>query len=276
MAWHARLQLDLRRQAGRSVARFEHEGPLRLLQTLYPEGDATSHHVLVHPPSGLVAGDRLAIGIDVGEAAHGVLTTPGAGRFYRSEGEAAVQDVRLRVAGGGRFEWLPLETLYYSGCRAENRLAMDLAPDAEVIGWDVAALGLPASKAPFTSGSVLQHLALGDRWLERGRIDAADARLLDGPLGLAGHRCLATLWWACGSPIAAGRRELALEVAREAIAGHALARTAGATSPADPVVVVRCLAPLVEPAMALLRQVRARWRQALWQLPGTEPRSWAV
>ena len=27
-------------------------------------------------------------------------------------------------------------------------------------------------------------------WLERGRIDAADARLMNGPLGLADQRCI--------------------------------------------------------------------------------------
>ena len=34
MPWHARLSLKLRLEAGRCVARFEHEGPLRILQTL--------------------------------------------------------------------------------------------------------------------------------------------------------------------------------------------------------------------------------------------------
>jgi uncharacterized membrane protein YbhN (UPF0104 family) len=32
------LDLTLRLEAGRCVARFEHDGPLRILQTLYPEG----------------------------------------------------------------------------------------------------------------------------------------------------------------------------------------------------------------------------------------------
>src|SRR5438045_1644145 len=56
-------QLDYRRAAARTVARHEHEGPLRILQTLYPEGDAIAHNVLVHPPSGLVAGDTLDIAL---------------------------------------------------------------------------------------------------------------------------------------------------------------------------------------------------------------------
>jgi urease accessory protein len=276
VGWLGRLRLDVRHEAGRSVARHAHEGPLRILQTLYPEGDAVCHNVLVHPPGGLVGGDRLELDIEVGAGAHGLVTTPGASRFYRSDGETAVQHTRIRVGAGGRFEWLPLEALCYSGCIAENRLEMDLAPGAELFGWDLCALGLPASGQPFVQGRVLQHLALGDTWLERGRLDAADTRLLDGPLGLAGHRCLATLWWCGGAPIAHERREQALELARAAIEAHPLAGSAGVTAPADQVVVLRVLAPLVEPAMSLLRQVRAGWRQALWDRAPVAPRVWAL
>jgi urease accessory protein len=276
MAWHARLRLDLRREGERCTARFEHEGPLRVLQTLYPEGPAICHNVLVHPPSGLVGGDELDVRIRVGEGAHGLVTTPGAARFYRSEGAAAVQRTHVEVARGGRFEWLPLESICYSGCIAENRLALALAPGAEVIGWDLCALGLPEAGQPFSAGTVLQHFALGEHWLERGRIRADDARLMDGPLGLAGRRCLATLFFAAGEAIPKDRRERALELAREAIGAHALAADADATSPAEGVVVVRVLAPLVEPAMDLLRRIRDAWRPAMWDLSPETPRLWAL
>jgi len=36
MPWHARLQLDYQHASGRSVARHRHDGPLRILQSLYP------------------------------------------------------------------------------------------------------------------------------------------------------------------------------------------------------------------------------------------------
>jgi urease accessory protein len=42
------------------------------------------------------------------------------------------------------------------------------------------------------------------------------------------------------------------------------------------VVVVRALAPQVEPAMQLLQQVRAAWRAALWQLDAEPPRIWSM
>jgi urease accessory protein len=276
MAWEAKLALDYAVEAGRVVARFEHSGPLRILQSLYPEGDAPCHNVLVHPPGGLVGGDALRIGVRAREGAHGLVTTPGAGRFYRSDGLEAVQETRVRLDAGARFEWLPLETIYFSGCNALNRLHLDLAPGAECLGWDVAALGLPASGQPFDKGTIGQEIALGDAWLEKGRIDAHDARLMDGPLGLAGRRCLATLFFAAGSDLSRARREQALDAARAVLQGHELAAFAGATSPHPRVLVVRVIAPLVEPAMGLLRAVRRVWRPLLWQLPPHEPRGWAI
>jgi urease accessory protein len=145
-----------------------------------------------------------------------------------------------------------------------------------MMGWDVTALGLPHASQPFLRGHFQQHIELPGVWLERGLIDAADTRLMDGPLGLAGHRCLASLFFSAGQALPRERRERALDVARAVIEAHALVGNAGATAPHDRVLVVRVLAPVVEPAMDLLRRVRAAWREALWDLPATAPRIWAM
>jgi urease accessory protein len=276
MTWHASLKLDYTREDTRSVARYRHDGPLRILQSLYPEGEGICHNVLVHPPGGLVGGDTLDIELTVGAGTHGLVTTPGATRFYRSTGEPARQWLRARIEDGARLEWLPLEALAYNQCRAENRAVFELAPGAELMGWDVTALGLPAADLPFTEGSFAQHLEVPGVWLEQGRIAADDLRLMNGPLGLAGQRCLATLFFVAGTPLARERREAALESVRELIDAHVLRATAGATSPHPQVLVVRVLAPLVEPAMALLKSLRAVWRQQLWQLEAVPPRIWAM
>jgi len=213
--WHASLQLDYTQEAGRSVARFLHQGPLRILQSLYPEGDAVCHNVLVHPPSGLVGGDTLDMQVTVGPGAHGLVTTPGATRFYRSEAGLATQQVHARLAAGARLEWLPLEAIAYNGCDGLNRAVFELAPGAELISWDITALGLPAADLPYVQGTFRQHLEIPGVWLERGTIQAADSRLMNSPLGLAGQRCMATLVFAAGSAIAAERSERALACARE-------------------------------------------------------------
>lgn len=276
MPWHASLQLDYTLEGTRTVARHAHNGPLRILQSLYPEGDAVCHNVLVHPPGGLVGGDTLDITATVGPGAHGLVTTPGATRFYRSTGERALQRTHLTLAEGARLEWLPLEALCYNACNAENHLTLNLAPGAECMGWDVTALGLPHAGQPFETGRFVQHIEAPGRWLERGVINAADHRLLESPQGLAGHRCMASLFFVVGTPLERARRDTALDAARAVMDAHALKASAGATSPNGQVLVVRALAPQVEPAMQLLQQVRAAWRAALWQLCAEPPRIWSM
>lgn len=276
MSWHAKLSLNYRSDADRTVLQFAHEGPLRVLQSLYPEGPGVCHNVLVHPPSGLVGGDVLDVGATLGEGAHGLITTPGATRFYRSEGEPAVQRTHLQLAPRARLEWLPLEAICYSGCEAENKLTFDLAPSAELLGWDITVLGLPHATLPFVQGCFHQHIEWPGVWLERGVIDASDTRLLSSPLGLAGKRCLASLWFASGSALTRERRELGQDAARHVLHGHALAPWAGVTSPNPHMLVLRALAADVEQAHSLLRQVWVQWRQAMWQMGGTAPRIWAM
>jgi urease accessory protein len=276
--WQGALTLTYRRDelrgAPRTVLHDRHDGPLRVLASLYPEGESICHNVLVHPPGGLVGGDALTIALTLGDDAHALITTPGATRFYRSTGAPATQALHATVAPGARLEWLPLETIAYSGCVAENLMRFDLAPGGEMIGWDLLALGLPNADQPFVRGRFTQSLALPGRWLERGVIDAADAPLLDSPLGWAGQRVLGTVWFAAGGALAAPRREALLEAARAAAATDPLAARAGATAVHDGIVVLRVLAPRVEPAMTLLTRIRAVWRALAWQLPATTPRVW--
>lgn len=276
MTWHAKLDIDYQVESSRTVARHQHTGPLRVLQSLYPEGDAVCHNVLVHPPGGLVGGDTLDIAVTARGNAHGLITTPGATRFYRSAGELAVQQTSITLQDRARLEWLPLEAIAYNGCLAQNHLKLALGAQAEFIGWDITAFGLPSANLPFVSGGFLQHIEVPGVWLERGHIDAADTRLMNGPLGLAGQRCMASLFFVSGSNMEKHRREAGLDLARQIIAAHNLHATVGVTCPNPQVMVVRVLSPLVEPATDLLRQVWAAWRAHFWQLSATAPRIWST
>ena len=274
--WLAELHVDYSQAEGRTVAKFKHNGPLRILQSLYPEGELVCHNVLVHPPSGLVGGDTLDISLDVKEGAHALLTTPGATRFYRSEKGLATQQVNAHVAAGSRLEWLPLETIAYSGCEGLNHAKFDLAPGAELMAWDITALGLPQASLPFEQGQLQQHLEVSGVWLERGLICAQDTRLMDGPLGLSKNRCLSTFLFATGTDMARDRREFAVSLARAVADENSEMLLVGVTSPHPRVVVVRSLSPLVEPAQNLMRQVWASWRRGLWGMSSIPPRIWAM
>ncbi len=274
---HSSLELHfaLDPDRDRTTVQHRHLGDLRILASLYPESARVCHQVLVHPPGGLVGGDTVAIAARVGRGAHALLTTPGATRFYRSTGARAAQTVDAHLEADARLEWLPLETLAYRGCDAENRSRFVLAPGAEMFAWDLVGLGLPASGAMFDIGRFTQHLEFPGLWLERGQIAAGDHTLLNSPGGMHHHGAVATLVHACGVPIPADRRDALLEAARH-FAAPAPAFPSGATSPHPQIVVLRAIADRVEPLATLLRTVWAAWRRIAWNLPPCAPRIWAT
>ncbi len=272
--WASRLQLRYMHEQGRTRAWHLHEGALRVLAALYPEGDAVCHHVLVHPPAGMAGGDSVRMELELQPGAHALLTTPGATRFYRSLGGTASQTLHARVAEGARLEWLPLESLAYEDCIAENRAVFELAPGAEMLAWDMLALGRPAAGDRFARGSFTQHLEIPGVWLERGRIDGADRVLREAPGGLDGQAALGTLVLAAGAPLVAARREALLETARALVESPSEGVRAGVTSPQPGVLVLRVMAQRIEPVAQLLRTVWAAWRTQAWGMPACAPRVW--
>ena len=104
-------------------------------------------------------------------------------------------------------EWLPLEPIALSGYAAENRPNLPPANGAEMIGWEITALGLPAITKPFDAGVFCQHFELPGVWLKRAIIQASDQLLLDSPTGLAGQRCFATLFFVSGTSLGKARRQ---------------------------------------------------------------------
>ncbi len=268
----------------RTVARHQHEGPLRVLKSLYPEGDAVCHHVLVHPPSGVVSGDLIEAAVSVGEGAHALITTPGATRFYRVKAphvanptvitppQLAQQTVRIQVADGGRFEWLPLETIVHDGAVASNRTHIALHGSGSTLGWDVVALGLPCSGQPFAQGVWHQHLQVQGAWLEQARLAADDATLLQSPAGLAGHTVMGTCWFASGQPLPQPLQTHLLQAARDLPCPHGV--HLGSTAPHPRVVVARALGHSSHTVLATLMAVRGAWRAAAWGLAAEAPRVW--
>lgn len=197
--WRAALHLQLARRgdATRLVA-AHHVGPLRLQRPFYPEGPAHPHVYLLHPPGGMVPGDRLDIGIDVANGASALITTPASGKVY-DVGERDLpqhQQVTARVADGARLEWLPQDTVFFNGARYSGETTIHLQGDAQCIVWDIATLGRRAGNFPFVNGQICQRLAVirDDRplLLEQLRVESGSP-LLEAPWGLGGARTWGTL-----------------------------------------------------------------------------------
>lgn len=159
--WKARLDLEFTHFDGRTrLARSSHEGPLRVQRVFHPEANGKAHCYLLHPPGGVVMGDDLRISV-VHRSGRSLITTPSAGRFYSTDGKQTpqLQHVDLEVRAGS-LEWLPQETILFSGADAKLHTAIDLHEAAQLAYWDVLVLGRPAAGERFTDGALEQRLQI--------------------------------------------------------------------------------------------------------------------
>lgn len=274
--WAASLDLGFEARSDNAgqvtrLTRCRHQGPLRVQRPFYPEGrDGCCHVYLLHPPGGLVSGDALSIQAHTAPGAHALLTTPAAAKLYKadSNGVAWSQHAHLRVAKDSILEYLPQETLAFDGSRGEQTTTIVLATGARCLGWEILALGRPASNLPFVSGHLQQRFSLSmdgkPLWLERQILDPANRRF-NGKWGQGGATVQATLW-----VVGLEDEAEAIDTIRDALPASvywAITRRRG-------VVLLRYLGNERNEAWALCQQAWEILRPMLIGQPATVPRIW--
>lgn len=262
--WQGSLSLAFERRGARTVlARNRHHGPI-LVQSPFDPGDGACHVYVLHPPGGLVGGDRLTLDVQAGGEARALLTTPAATKFYRTGGPWAQQAQTVRAAPGAAVEWLPQENLYFAGARAGVRTRIELDPAARFIGWESWCAGRPACRERFDRGTLRQTLevfvAQRPALVERLHL-AGGGEALDAPWGLAGFAAAAV---AVAYP-GGGLLDLARDFNRR---GAPTPGRAGATV-VDDLLVVRAQAPGIS---GLRRWLHGLWAELRPPLLGAEPR----
>ena len=159
--WQASLELVFSAKNNKTIlSKNLHFGPLMVQKPFYPESAKVCHIYLLHPPGGVVHGDQLKIDVHVEPAAHALITTPAAGKFYRSNGQFASLSQTLRVKDTALLEWLPQETLLFNASKVHLKTHITLSADARFIGWEMLCLGRKASAEPYTAGECRQHFEL--------------------------------------------------------------------------------------------------------------------
>jgi urease accessory protein len=196
-SWRAQLALEFERRAARTVlSARRHDGPLVIQKSLYPEGDEVCHAIIVHPPGGIAGGDDIQLNARLDVNAHALLTTPGAGKWYRAVGAGARQSIHFEVSSGACLEWLPQENIIFNGASAELRSAVRLSGAASFIGWEICCFGRTGSGETFASGSFRGRTFIErdnrPLWLENGRLEGGGAPL-QSPVVLAGQPVAGTL-----------------------------------------------------------------------------------
>jgi urease accessory protein len=266
--WLAELRLGFRRRTDRTVlVERKRTGPLAVQRPFYPEGPVC-HVYLLHPPGGVVGGDRLEIDVDAAAQSQVLVTTPGATKFYRSASAVASQQVRLRVGAGASLEWFPQENILFSGADVSLRTEVELASDARLALWEIHCLGRPVIDESFERGRLDSRLTIRrdgrPLLMERLRIAGLEGMRRSQ---LAGHPVTATL-------LLNGAGDADRDAARALLPWQADGYT-GVTR-IDDMLLVRYLGRSTEQARDLFAAVWARLRPSLLGVAATMPRIWST
>ncbi|MGG5291785.1 urease accessory protein UreD [Pseudomonas shirazensis] len=262
--WSAYLQLRfVQRDGVTRLGARNHFGPLLVQRPFYPEG-APCHVYILHPPGGIVAGDRLELDIQLEAGSHALLTMPGASKFYRSIGPTARLHQHFHLQAGSTLEWLPQDSIFFSGARASLASRFTLEPGARLLAWETLCLGRPVMNERFEQGALDSRLRVelpGDPGLhERLRIEGG--RLAK----VGGYPLLATF---CAAPA----DQALLEQVRELL--DTLGSPAGATLMGE-LLVIRLLDHDNQHLQHTLQRLWHVLRPAVLGLAPCPPRIWAT
>ena len=269
----AKLRLGFHADVGttRLLDRW-HCGPLRVQKALYPEGAAICHAIVVHPPGGVVGGDELAIDIKVANDAHAVITTPGAAKWYESNGTSSKQSVRINLGTNARMEWLPQEAIFFNAAQVQLSQAITLAKGARYLACDILCFGRSASGETFQTGRIAQHSTIHHDgkliWFEQGAL-IGGSDFMTSAVGLNRHSVCATLI-AVGATVPALQIDALRQQANLVVEGGA---SFGVTQ-LKGVIVARYLGDASETARTLMLLAWRHLRPAVMQREAIELRIW--
>ncbi len=152
--------------------------------------------VFINTAGGITGGDHLQWGADIADGGHLVITTQACERLYRSTGDTARVETRLKVGAGAHLDWLPQETILFEASKLDRRLDVDLGEGATLTAIEAVLLGRDAM------GEDARSALLRDNWRisRNGRLLHAEATTLSAQAGerdclslLAGNRAFATI-----------------------------------------------------------------------------------
>lgn len=201
--WLADLSLVFEAKNGRSyLAKRQHTGPLVIQKSLHPEGQACCHGIIVHPPGGVAGGDVLRLAVDVRAHAQALLTTPGAGKWYKANGLVASQHLQFSVAEHATLEWFPQENIVFDGASLAFSAEIQLAEQATFAGWDIVCFGRLAKGEHWHTGMLKQRLSIRRNqkliWHEAANLKA-DQPFFTAAVGLSSQVVSGTFLIAAGA-----------------------------------------------------------------------------
>lgn len=254
-----------------------HFGQLIIQKPFYldRENHGVCHVIIVHPPGGVCGGDELRFSSDVGAAGKVQVTTPGATKWYKANGNISRQEVKLNVETGATLEWLPQEAIFFDGAHVQLSNEITLAKDATFIGCEILCFGRTRSGENFDSGQLTQRTRIHRDgkpiWFEQLQLKGGGSAM-KSPLMLAGYTVCATLVVVSGEAVSSELIDSMREEASEIADGVG---ELGVTQ-LKSVVVVRYLGDSSEVARRIMLQVWGILRPTLVGHEASVPRMWTT
>lgn len=306
--WHSILELGFNALGSKTrLYKRQHCGALQVQRALYPEPDSPTaanqsgicHAIILYPPAGIAAGDKLDINLYLARNSHAVLTTPGAGKWYGKEQDSiglqdidneskdkntttdlnfASQDIGAAVEEGACLEWLPQESIVFNHANMQARAQFDLANSSSLLTWDIVVFGRQSYHETFAAGQYRNELTIrrnGKLIIFENSDHAAGSRWFTSPLAMAGQHVVGTFWAVPARDTLASDRKTKLTqtivILREQIANQKLPVVCTQTEQA---ICIRYLGDDVQACFSAFSTLRHVLRQQWWQLTEHRPRIW--
>ncbi len=280
--WQAHLDLGFKDDSVKTVlASRSQSGPLTVQRPFYPEGDVC-HLYLLHPPGGVVGGDKLHINISLTDNANVLITTPGATKFYRSGnseslGLLAKQHQLLHIANGCALEWFPQENIFFDNTHTQLITRIELEKNAQFMGWEINCYGRPASKELFENGKVLTRLELFrddlpiilDALCINNMTDNNSA--LISATSLNGYPCFGTFICTQATPDLLDKARLAVKNIDIKNGNQQIGITL-----IDDILIARCLGQFAEQVSTTLKLIWSALRPEVLNRDACHPRIWST
>lgn len=172
--------------------------PLKVQRPFYPEGKQICHTFILNTAGGIVENDNLEQNIHLHQQAQVLITTASAGKIYRTQTKQAQQHINIKIETGAYLEYVPLENIVFEGANYYQSLTIELAENAQYLGWEINRFGRTARGEIFDKGTWLSATEIWRQgqplWIDRQGL-WGDKNLYTSPNGLANQPVVGTLAW---------------------------------------------------------------------------------
>lgn len=180
--WLASLKLVFKNKNKKTfLYKKTHKGPILVQKEFYPE--KICHVYIIHPPGGLVSGDKINISVKLKKLSQALITNPSSTKFYRSyNNNISVLKQKFYLEQHTSLEFLPQSNIFFADAilNVENHFFID--KNVKLFAWDSFCFKKTIeNKRVFGSGSCITNLQI---WKNNIPLLNEKTRILNGDLSI--------------------------------------------------------------------------------------------